>query len=47
MDEEFELYFSDLTEEAQQEILKKAGVEKPEDMNWDIYPITVITFSNA
>lgn len=42
MDKTFELYFSDLNEKAQREILKKAGVKKPEDMNWDIFPITII-----
>ena len=35
----FELYFSDLTEHAQQELLKKAGINKPEDKNWDVFPI--------
>ena len=33
----FELYFSDLTEYAQQELLKKAGISKPEDKNWDVF----------
>lgn len=46
MNKTFELYFSDLNENAQQEILEKAGVKKPEDMNWDVFPITVITFSD-
>ena len=32
----FNIYFSDLNEEAQQELLNFVGVEKPEDMNWDI-----------
>jgi hypothetical protein len=44
MNKTFELYFSDLNEKAQQEILEKAGVEKPEDMNWDVFPITTIEF---
>lgn len=47
MNTTFELYFSDLTEEAQQEILEKAGVKKPEDMNWDVFPITTIEFENG
>lgn len=46
MDNTFELYFSDLTEDAQQEILKRAGVKSPEDMNWDVFPITTIEFDN-
>lgn len=44
MNKTFELYFTDLTEEAQKEILEKAGVESPEDMNWDSFPITTIEF---
>ena len=39
-----EIYFDDLTEEAQKRLLECAGVEKPEDMNWDVFPITVIEF---
>lgn len=42
----FELYFSDLTKEAQQNILECAGVESAEDMNWDVFPITEIEFDN-
>ena len=44
MNRTFELYFTDLTEEAQEELLRKAGVESPEDMNWDSFPITTIEF---
>lgn len=40
----FELYFTDLTKEAQDEILKKAGIKIPEEANWDICPITYIDF---
>ncbi len=46
MDKEFELYFTDLTEKAQQELLKKAGVKSPEEMNWDVFPITTLNFEN-
>lgn len=42
----FELYFSDLTEEAQQNILECVGVESAEDMNWDVFPITEIEFDD-
>lgn len=42
----FELYFSDLTEYAQQELLKKAGITKPEDKNWDVFPIFTFTLDN-
>ena len=40
----FEIYFSDLTEQVQKEILEAAGVDKAEDMNWDVFPITTIEF---
>ena len=36
----FELYFDDLTERAQKELLELAGVERPEDMNWDVVPVS-------
>lgn len=37
-----EIYFSDLTEDAQARLLAEAQVESPEDMNWDIFPITIV-----
>ena len=40
----FELYFSDLTPEAQKELLNVAGLECPEDANWDCWPIATIEF---
>ena len=40
----FELYFDDLTEKAQEELLRKAGLKSAEDNNWDVFPITVIEF---
>lgn len=42
----FELYFTDLTEQAQKELLNKAGVTSETDMNWDVFPITVIPFES-
>lgn len=39
---EFEVYFDDLKEEAQKELLEKAGLTSPADANWDVYPITTI-----
>lgn len=32
----FEIYFSDLNEEAQKELLKAIGCEDPTEMNWDL-----------
>lgn len=37
--ETFEIYFSDLKEEAQKELLKAIGVTDPKQMNWDVFPI--------
>lgn len=42
----FELYFSDLTETAQQSILEKAGIQDETELNWDVFPITTIEFED-
>jgi len=34
---EFEIYFNDLTEKAQKELLQMAEIETPQDANWDGY----------
>lgn len=44
------IYFSDLNDKAQKELLKAVGAETPEDMNWstdwdkDILPIAQFDF---
>lgn len=43
MEKVFELWFTDLTETAQKEILKLANVIDPCEMNWDVLPITGIS----
>ena len=40
---EFEIYFNDLTEEAQKELLSFMGISGSSEMNWDVFPITTIT----
>ena len=40
---EFEIYFSDLTEEAQKALLEAARIEDPGDMNWDVFPVVTFT----
>lgn len=40
---QFEIYFCDLKEEAQKELLKMAGIEEPKEMNWDTLPIATIS----
>ena len=42
----FELYFSDLTEQAQQSLLKAAGMQDQAENNWDVFPITTMTFEH-
>ena len=36
MENYFEIYFSDLNEEAQKRLLEAVGVTDPAEMNWDI-----------
>lgn len=45
----FNIYFSDLKPEAQQELLDAANVKSPEEMNWDadIIPLAVLCFEEA
>jgi len=42
----FEIYFSDLNEEAQGRYLEFSGVEDPDDLNADILPICIIERSD-
>jgi len=42
MDEELEIYMDDLTEEARERVLKFLGIEKPEDLNLDVFPLTTV-----
>lgn len=42
----FEIYFSDLNEEAQKEILNFTGITKPEEMNWDIDMAPIALYEN-
>ena len=37
-----EIYFDDLTEEKQKELLEAVEAEKPEDMNWDTFPVACV-----
>lgn len=41
---EFELFFSDLNEDAQKRLLDYAGVSDPKEMNWDmdVFPIAIL-----
>lgn len=44
----FNIYFSDLDEDAQERLLKAVGIDDPKEMNWDMdvvplamYPLPV------
>ena len=46
--EDFPIYFSDLTESAQRELLEAVGINDPKEMNWDmdILPIAYYPIGN-
>ena len=37
-----EIYFNNLDTQTQQELLDAFGIQTPEEMNWDIFPVTTI-----
>ena len=37
-----EIYFDNLDTQTQQELLDAFGIQAPEEMNWDIFPVTTI-----
>ena len=44
MYKEFEIYWDDLTEECHERLRKFLKLEKDDNNNWDIFPITSIGF---
>ena len=38
----FDIIFDDLKEDAQKQLLEAYGVQSPEDMNWDVVPVTTL-----
>ena len=42
MEENFEIYFNDLTEEAKESFLKFLGIDSPEEGNFDTFPIALV-----
>lgn len=36
---EIEIFYSDLTAEAQRRVLDGYGIKTPEEANWDVYPL--------
>lgn len=45
---EFEIYFSDLNEDAQQRLMETVGITDPKEMNWDfdMCPIAIYEFED-
>ena len=43
---EFEIYFNDLKEETQQQLLEAMGIKDPAEANWDVFPITTLETIN-
>jgi hypothetical protein len=43
MENSFDIFFSDLVPKTQKEILKFVKLEKPEDGNFDVFPLTTIS----
>lgn len=41
----FDIYFSDLTEEAQKELMNSIGISDPSEMNWDIDIVPIASYS--
>lgn len=41
---EFNIYFSDLSEDTQKRLLEMVGAESPEEMNWDMDVVPIATF---
>lgn len=44
-----EIYFSDLNETAQKELLEAVGAADPKEMNWDtdVVPLAILDFETA
>ena len=45
----FNIYFSDLNEDAQKRLMKEIGIEDPSEMNWDIdmCPLCIYDFEEV
>jgi hypothetical protein len=42
-----ELFFNDLTPEAQKKYLKVQGVSDPSELNWEVNPIAIIEVEDS
>lgn len=44
MENTLEIYFRDFLPETQSAILEAAVIQDPKDANWDLIPITILSF---
>ena len=44
--EEIRIMFNDLIPKKQKEVLEAYGIMKPEEMNWDVFPLVIIPIEN-
>ena len=42
MGKDFEIYFYDLTEDAQKRLLEEAGLKDESEANWDVFPVAFV-----
>lgn len=42
MNNEFEIFFQDLRPEIQKELLEFFKKRSPEELNWDVFPVTSV-----
>lgn len=47
MEKSFDIFFGDLVPETKKEILKFLEIKKPEDGNFDVFPLTTITLQDV
>ena len=40
--EGFDIWFDELSEEKQKDLLDFYGIENPKEMNWDVFPVTTV-----
>ena len=47
MENTLDIYFKDFTPVTQTTILEAAGISDPKEANWDVIPITIISFETG
>lgn len=44
MNKTVEIFFSDLNQNVQKELLDAEGISSPEEANWDVFPLATLEF---